>query len=584
MPNKLRELIQRQQAQTGQPFKLSIKQEVRKGEAELKAIDKQESKPKPAYHPPAETPSVHESLAMQKLVDADFPFDESQLIAIDGVAHATHACITGAAGTGKTTCLKAIMDRILPNVGAVDIANYFGGEDQHSKMIPSIAMVSFTGRACQMIKRNFPESWHANIMTIHRMLHYVPETYSEFDDETNTLVNKMRFVPTYTADFPMPWDYIIIDEAGMLGLDLWYKIQEAAKKGCRIIMVGDINQLPPVHGSSVFGYAMIEWPSYELTHIHRQKGTNNLIVDNAWRILQGELPQTGERFNMLRVSDIPQVASKQLRGAMLQLTKADVYDPIRDTAIVATNGNPGSKAQCLGQGPLNESMAIQFNPNADRFLIDAGMERRGFAIGDKVMVTKNDHKRFLTNGMTGVIKSIEPNNLYLGDMETVGHVDDLQAKLREDKTRFDVDAMLSGIAGKKALEEKESKFNRGSASHHVTVEFEHGECTFSTFSEVCSLQLAYFITCHKSQGGEYPVVIIMCHGANKSMMYREWLYTAVTRASEKVLLLYNDQALAGALRKQKIKGSTLQEKARKFIEMSKNPLRNTPQLPRSEPC
>jgi hypothetical protein len=166
---------------------------------------------------------------------------------------------------------------------------------------------AFTGRATQMIKKNFPRDWHGNIMTIHRMLGFVPEWYEDWDEESQDYKNKMRFAPTYNSMFKLPWDIIIIDEAGMLGLDLWHQLLDACKDGCRIIMIGDINQLPPVHGKSVFGFAMANWPSWELTHVHRQKGEDNEIVDNAWRIIHGQRPQSGGRFIMVPLKGDAQV-------------------------------------------------------------------------------------------------------------------------------------------------------------------------------------------------------------------------------------------------------------------------------------
>ena len=114
---------------------------------------------------------------------------------------------------------------------------------------------------------------------------------------------------------------------------------------------------------------------------------------------------------------------------------------------------------------------------------------------------------------------------------------------------------------------KEKK-DRGPASHIVTVRFgdaEHGiEVPFGSLSEVGSLMIAYVVTCHKMQGGESPVVIIICHGAHRAMLYREWLYTAVTRASEKCILLYSEDALKSTLNKQKMPGSTLKQKVMAF--------------------
>src|ERR1041384_6836455 len=95
------------------------------------------------------------------------------------------------------------------------------------KLIPGVALVAYTGRASQMIKRNFPRDWHGNIMTIHRLLGFYPVWNDVPDPESGIMRKKVQFVPTYNADFKMPWKVILIDEAGMLGLDLWHQLLAA---------------------------------------------------------------------------------------------------------------------------------------------------------------------------------------------------------------------------------------------------------------------------------------------------------------------------------------------------------------------
>ena len=90
------------------------------------------------------------------------------------------------------------------------------------------------------------------------------------------------------------------------------------------------------------------------------------------------------------------------------------------------------------------------------------------------------------------------------------------------------------------------------------------ELPFTSLSEVGSLMTAYVVTCHKMQGGEAPTVVIICHDSHKSMLYRKWLYTAITRASQRCILLYTPTALRVALSKQNIKGKTLREKMESF--------------------
>ncbi len=539
--------------------------------------------------------TVKIKLGKGSLIEDHIVHDDSQVIAIKGLVAEMYGCVTGAAGTGKTTCLKAVIQELEHGVASVNLKDYFAKKgavasipeeegEKESRYIPSIALCAFTGQASQMIKKNFPPEWHPNIMTIHRLLHFVP-VYHEVMG-LNGIENKMRFEPTFNAGNKLPWDVVIIDESGMLGLDLWEQLFAAFKQTTRVYMVGDINQLPPVHGSSIFGYAMAQWPSYELTHIHRQVGVDNPIVDNAWRILRGERPIPHKDFQMLPLDPNTNKAGRMLQQAILALHRSGKFSSEYDTAIVATNGEEQTQKHFpLGQYPNNSALARILNdvPMDQRMIIDAGRSRKEFAVGDKVMATQNDHEVGVTNGMTGFIREVNYNGQYTGDSSLVGKVEDVnEAMSRHVPDAADLEQSLQEM-----LEMDEDITNdiyRGQASHSVTIEFtslgiNRGITrTFSTYSEVDSLQHAYLVTCHKSQGAEYPLVIIAIHDCVKSMMTREWLYTAVTRASKQVLLLYTEGALNKALRTQKITGATLAEKVQKFIALGKSTLLEQPNL------
>lgn len=553
--------------------------------------------------PPRIDESTRGRSKLSRLIDDDFPFDESQLAAINGMASERFACMTGAAGTGKTTSLKKLVDLLQESVATVDMETYFkkakelsadrrdreeGFHDNDDyevteQFVPAICLCSFTGRASQMIKKNFPRDWHGNIMTIHRMLAYMPEWYEDYDEETDEIKNKMRFIPTYNEHFKLPWDIVIIDEAGMLGVDLWHNILAALKPGARVYMVGDINQLPPTHGKSVFGFSLASWPSWELTHIHRQTGVNNSIVDNAWRVLKGQTPISDDpkdpswKFVMMEVPGDPNKANQYIR-AWLNKIKGRTYDPIRDTIITPINAYEQCTGYALGQDPLNRQLALMFNEETEenpRYIIDAGRERKYFAAGDKVMATRNDYEAGITNGMTGIITSIARHANYSGDIRRFDTIKNVNRYLQEESddsdepeiSLHDLSGMMDNSDEEKERQKKESR-DRGPASHIVTVQFGEGEhsfeIAFSTLAEVASLMTAYVVTCHKMQGGESPFVIVIAHQSHKRMMFREWLYTAITRASAKCVVLYTKQGLAFALSKQNIKGSTLDQKVQAF--------------------
>jgi GTPase SAR1 family protein len=601
-----------------QPTPQEVKTEVRQAIAQMaednKLLDQPDSEVIPDLSDIAEdsehTGRVSAASKLSKLIDEDFPFDESQIAAVEGMVAVPYACLTGAAGTGKTTVTKKLVDRLLETVaiGAVDLTRYWKTKDddgneyesndyeQHGyvddedyeiteSIIPSVALCSFTGRASQQIKGNFPRDWHGNIMTIHRLLGFYPEPYQEWDpdyrnDETGEegkFVTKRRFVPTYTADFKLPWDVIGIDEAGMLGVDLWHQLFDAMKPGCRIYFIGDINQLPPVHGKSIFGFAMAKLPAFELTHVHRQQGKDNPIVDNAWRVIHGQMPVSGGRFQMIKVDGDAQLVSRKVRAMMPKLQSMEIYDPIRDTIITPINGEDGAKGYALGQLPLNREFALMFNPaNVNpRYIIDGGRVKQRFAVGDKVMATKNDWEAGITNGMTGIITSIAEHGGYMGDIDRYGPIHEVTERMKAAETDLqetellDINALSdSFLAIEEGNKNKKEKRERGPASHIVTVRFGNGEHSFeipfSTLAEVGSLMTAYVVTCHKMQGGESPTIVIIVHDAHRAMLYREWLYTAITRASEKCILIYTESALKIALNKQNIKGRTLKEKVASF--------------------
>lgn len=593
----------------------AVESVVRQTDAKLAAedsiLDKFEAADPDRFTPDESQLTGNEKL--DRLVDDDFPFDESQLDAIHGLVQEQYACLTGPAGTGKTTVLKKLVDMLQTGTSLIDLKNYWrtnqsaaDADDEYeapSNPIPSICLCSFTGRAAQQVKSNFPTDWHGNIMTIHRMLGFYPEFYDAVDETTGQLRQTMRFIPSYNRENLLPWDIIVVDEAGMCGLDLWHLIWAACKSTTRIFLVGDIQQLQPTHGKSIFGFAMANWPTWELTHVHRQQGANNSIVDNAHRVLKGLRPVSDSpkplrlkdketavetlkwmlsdkswRFAMIEVDDASAKAGAYIREMLKLLKNAKFYDPNRDAVITAINGyDTGQTGAQLGQDPMNRELSMILNPDEPRYVIDAGRERRNFAVGDKVMATKNDWEAGITNGMTGLVVSIAEHADYVGNRSAFGRQDLVDEYLKEIDDEEDdghnlslEDFNLESESIGKA--DKESR-DKGPASHVVTVRFGEGdyatEMAFSTKAEVGTIQLAYVVTCHKMQGGEAPLVFVICHLSHKRMLTREWLYTAITRASGRCVILYTKDGIGNSIGKQAIRGKTLAEKVKSFQEAQK---------------
>ncbi len=544
--------------------------------------------------------------------------DPSQEAACFGLAVERSGCLIGAAGTGKTTTTRYLLNTLINGAAhmnippltlqGVNITAYHEktgqddeqdddeSEEEYEKrnqgkhMIPAVALVAFTGQATQVLKRNMPKSWRMNVMTIHSLLGYHPVNFDRGDGSEG-----MRFEPYYTKSNRMPWKAIFIDEASMVNVDLWHQLRDAAHDDCRFYFIGDLNQLTPPIGQGILGFALAKLPTFELTVVHRQKDeAANRIVDTAWRVLQGQPPvfddpTTNPNWRVIgfKLNDKSQPAhgeviniARTLAGrkisASVDPAEPVIYDPWRDRIMTPMNGySPEDPASLLGQYPINEALAQIFaDPTQPRIIINAKKSIKKFAVGYRVMATKNeppDMQDRVTNGLTGKIISIEDNSKWTGDWRLVGTEDEVAINRKEmlevamnqkGKTEVDVSGLGSfsftpTLGAEKETEEKQG----GPASHIVGIHFDNGATRFYALNaQIDQLQIAYASTTHKAQGAEMPTAIIIVHQASKRMLCRENLYTAITRASQRVVILYTDLGMRLALNTQKIFGSTLAEK------------------------
>lgn len=525
-------------------------------------------------------PELEQPPIISKPVPSDIVWDKYQLKALEGIRKQKYACLIGAAGTGKTTVTKQLVSEIEQTVSLIDLNRARVKQGDKKEMNVAIAFCAFTGRAVQQMKTVLPKEYHPMCNTIHATLGYAPEQIAYFDVEKQIWKEKLHFRPTFTAVNKLPFECVVIDEGGTVPINLWNELFAALPDKCRIILIGDINQLPPVQGRSVLGFAMLKWPTYTLEHIHRQ-AADNPIIANAHRILQGQFPEKdAKKFAMMQVDGGSIKAFNQTVAIIQQLHKRGLFDPFRDVLIVPQN------KETIGQVALNERLVHYFNPakledgtpGNKRHIITAGYLHVTYAVNDKVMLLQNDRPRGLTNGMIGRIVDIAINGMFSG--KRAGH-----AVIEKFTGNLDVEDIAS-LDTNEDLNQKEEDEKQQQASHIVTVRFEGAdeglEVPFSTSGQYNSLTLAYASTCHKLQGGERPVVVILVHSANIRMLTREWLYTAVTRAQDKVILLYNDRGLAQAIYTQRIKGKTVKEKALQFLALQNKEDTKLPDLPNPE--
>lgn len=559
------------------------------------------------------TAGIEETLeAMRREnLKSDIQLDESQIAAYAGIIHNKVSVLIGAAGTGKTTLTKKVMGKLsetLNVVKAEDViwvqcesedGNKFRcllreAKSQGYKILdtvktvsmPGVALAAYTGRASQQIKRAVPEEWHQNISTIHRLLGYAPvfEDFDYLDPITGNYENRSRkvFRPSFDKNCKLPFTFYVFDEGSMIPIPLFNEWVDAAPANSRVLIIGDIHQLPPPYGKGVLGYAMKKWPVFELKHIHRQ-AAGNAIISNAHKILNGRQPENASNFHLIgnntKNGKTSPPGQHDLQGYLLGVVKQlselkdkkgdPLYDPLKDNIIVPSNKN------FCGTDALNEKLVLMFNPEQKeggiivnkRMKIHTGNNFVYFALRDKVMITKNINtiEPPITNGMLGIVESININGKY---DQTRSQVEEDGGDLDMGEITFDLgnlDAAFASMEDKESDKKEDESADQRQASHVMVIRFENGqtyEC--STAGDYRAVKHGYATTCHKAQGGEYPNVIILCHSINSVQLTQEWLYTAVTRARNNVYLICNQRGLDQAIKRQAIKGYTLAEKIKSY--------------------
>lgn len=501
------------------------------------------------------------------LTDDSITLDDSQKAAVEGLKHQKYGCLIGQAGVGKTTTVKALIQELLPQIPTIDMNQNRMMNQQNASADYNVAVCfcSFMGKAVQQIKRALPKEYHSLCQTIHATLGYAPEYIEKTDETTGETYETKVFRPQFHKHNKLNYKLVIVDEAGSVPIYLWNELVEAMPDDCRFILIGDLNQLPPVTGRSVLGFAITKWPTFVLSEIHRQAG-DNPIISNADRIIQGKKPlQFDKQFIVKQVPDSAFQAFQHTCAIIQTLHKNKVFDPLRDAFIVPQNKDT------LGQIAFNEKLVRYFNPTQKvddvpinpPIVITAGYHHVTFAVGDKTMITSNDREKGLTNGMIGVVEEIKPNPRFRGE----AIADQMLTSLKSDI--LDLSNLSDEInSAEKAVDEMEESERQ--ASHIMTVKFQNVDepIVFESAGSYKKVIHSYAMTGHKSQGSEYPVVVVLVHSANITMLTREWLYTVVTRAQKKVILLTNHRGLTQAVNRQLLKGKTIEEKAKQFIKLS----------------
>ena len=391
-------------------------------------------------------------------------FEDLQKQAIFEAFESGILVLTGGPGTGKTTTLNAII-------------KLFENRDLE------IELAAPTGRAAKRIT----ELTGRDAKTIHRLLEV------EWGEE-----DKQQFARNEKN--PLNCDVIIIDEASMIDAILFDNLLKALRLSCRIILVGDSDQLPSIGAGNVLNDILASdvFPSIRLKKVFRQ-ASKSMIVNNAHAIINGEKAEFSAKDSdcfFIKRQDRYQTVETVMQLVSERLPSAYGINPLTDIQILCP-----SRMLDTGTVNLNNLLQANLNPHTKG---QAQLVYKGiyFRVGDKVMQIKNNYdlEYRRDNGEYGY-------GVFNGD---VGYITDIDIK--------------------------------GSI---IKVRFEDRLVTY--FSEdISQLELAYAVTVHKSQGSEYDYVIIPLCDVPSKLMYRNLLYTAVTRA-KKMLIIVGQNAVFDAM-------------------------------------
>lgn len=404
--------------------------------------------------PPPQCETLEKDIEKMEKTDG-ITYAETQREAIKTAVSRGILVLTGGPGTGKTTTLNGILQLF-------------------EKQGLDIALAAPTGRAA----KRMTELTGREAKTIHRLLEV------EWDGKDQPVFKR-------NLRNPLDCEALVLDELSMVDISLFASLLQALPFGCRLIMVGDSDQLPPVGAGNVLADLIASGllPVVELHEVFRQ-AMGSLIVTNAHRIVAGEMPvldrKDGDFFLMERPNPFAAVKTVAELYAK-RLPDAYKYSPQNDIQVLC----PSKKGEA-GTVHLNKMLQELVNPpTEEKKELTFGF--RTFRVGDKVMQTKNNYDIVWEkpDGETG-------EGIFNGDIGVIENID----------------------------------------IHTETVQicFDDRSAVFAK-EQMTEIELAYAVTVHKSQGSEFPAVIIPVVSVLPNLCYRNLLYTAVTRAKQLLILV-----------------------------------------------
>lgn len=403
--------------------------------------------------PPAGRPAPEKEVARLEK-QTGIKYGKRQREAIITAVEKGMLILTGGPGTGKTTTLNGIL-------------RFF--EEDGLK----VALAAPTGRAAKRMS----EVTGRNAKTIHRLLEV------EWDKNDRPQFSR-------NARNPLEANAVILDELSMVDITLFSSFLEALPIGCRLIMVGDSDQLPPVGAGNVLHDLISsgEIPVVELKEVFRQ-AMESLIVENAHRIVKGDAPilNVSDKDFFFIQNESPFLAAKTVTDlCTARLPKAYGYSPLDNIQVICP-----SRMGDSGTYNLNRMLQSALNPQ-DAAKAEITVAGTVFREGDKVMQTRNNYNIEWTSSDS------EGTGIFNGDIGMLRKIDM--------RTRT------------------------------VDIMFDDRKAVFP-FESLQELELAYAVTVHKSQGNEFDVVVMPVAGVPPRLAYRNLLYTGVTRAKKMLVLV-----------------------------------------------
>lgn len=383
-----------------------------------------------------------------------------QVSVIDMLEHRRLVVLTGGPGTGKSTTTRAI----------VDLAEDLG---------LALALCAPTGKAA----RRLSEVTDYEAKTIHRLLGYGPTGFK------------------YNHLDPVPFDLFIVDEVSMLGDQLLFQLLSSIPTGSRVLLVGDVEQLPPLQAGLPLQALTKIAPTVQLTQVYRQTAGHPIIqaahdIQNGnmpkWQTHPEQHPTNSERLARLADSQLTLTETNSDNGAQRIAQMVKELGGPRQVQVLTPMRKGG-----LGVDRLNQELQTLFNPlhpSADQQAKITRISGAEVRIGDSVVQTKNDYQNEVFNGTQGIVLQTRAEELVV-DFD--GHVVQLQG------------------------------------------------------AELFNLQLGYALTVHRAQGSEWPTVLLALHQTHMPMLTRNLVYTALTRARERFFAVGSADAWRIAIKRQR---------------------------------